>query len=468
MGATGNLTRRKLFPAVYRLSAKGMLKGESKILGVSRKNMSDRDFRILARGMLKSAGLTVEDEIYSSWCDDCLFYHPLSQGNVEDYQNLATRIEKLEREYNLPGNRIFYMALPPSVFLKSVVGLGEADLNRSAGWTRLVVEKPFGENLASAQKLINVVHRYFDESQIYRIDHFMGKETVQNLLVFRFGNTFFEHLWSREHIESVEITVAETVGVEGRSNYYEQTGALRDMVQNHLTQLLTLVAIEVPVAFEAEAIRNEKVKILRQISPLKPEDVVFGQYIRGKIDGKDVVGYKEEPGVSPDSKTETFVALKLEIANWRWKGVPFYLRTGKRMHQRLTKITINFHCAPVSIFQFFQTTCPIEPNTLTITLQPDEGFNLKFHVKAVGQPVTLTSQRLHFKYSEAFGPLPDPYENLLLDVIIGNQTLFVRYDEVEYAWKLYDPLLKKHIPVISYPAGTWEFPEANLIKKNIS
>ncbi|MCK4953599.1 glucose-6-phosphate dehydrogenase, partial [Candidatus Bathyarchaeota archaeon] len=254
LGATGNLTRRKLFPAVYSLSAKGMLKGESKILGVSRKNMSDRDFRILARGMLKSAALTVEDEIYSSWCDDCLFYHPLSQGNVEDYQNLATRIEKLERGYNLPGNRVFYMALPPSVFLKSVVGLGEADLNRSAGWTRLVVEKPFGENLASAQELINIVHRYFDESQIYRIDHFMGKETVQNLLVFRFGNTFFEHLWSREHIESVEITVAEKVGVEGRSNYYEQTGALRDMVQNHLTQLLTLVALEVPVAFEAEAI----------------------------------------------------------------------------------------------------------------------------------------------------------------------------------------------------------------------
>jgi glucose-6-phosphate 1-dehydrogenase len=275
-------------------------------------------------------------------------------------------------------------------------------------------------------------------------------------------------LWSREHIESVEITVAEKVGVEGRSNYYEQTGALRDMVQNHLTQLLTLVALEVPVAFEAEAIRNEKVKILRQISPLKPEDVVFGQYVRGKIDGKEVVSYKEEPGVSPDSKTETFVALKLEIANWRWKGVPFYLRTGKRMHQRLTKITINFHCAPVSIFQSFQTTCPIEPNTLTITLQPDEGFDLKFQVKAVGQPVTLTSQRLYFKYSEAFGPLPDAYENLLLDVIIGNQTLFVRYDEVEYAWKLYDPLLKKHIPVIPYQAGTWGFPEANLIKKNIS
>jgi glucose-6-phosphate 1-dehydrogenase len=304
------------------------------------------------------------------------------------------------------------------------------------------------------------MHRYFDESQIYRIDHFLGKETVQNLLVFRFANVFFEHLWNRDHIERVEITVAEKVGIEGRANYYDQTGALRDMVQNHLTQLLTLIAMEAPVAFEADSIRNEKAKILRQVAPIHPEDIIFGQYTPGPVDGKDVVGYREEVGVAPDSNTETFVALKLEIANWRWKGVPIFLRTGKRMPERLTQIAIHFHCAPVSIFKPFESTCPLEPNVLTITLQPDEGFDLKFQVKSVGQPVTLTSQRLHFKYSEAFGRLPDAYENLLLDVIIGDQTLFVRYDEVEGAWKNFDLLLQNGIPVKPYPAGTWGPSEA--------
>jgi glucose-6-phosphate 1-dehydrogenase len=461
LGATGNLTRRKLFPAIYHLSAKGALKGKSKILGVARKDLNDHSFRVMARGMLESAGLTVDGGIYSPWCDACLHYQSIGQGSVEDYKKLATRIESLEREGNLPSNRVFYAALPPRVFPKAIVGLGEAGLNRSSGWTRLVVEKPFGQDLASARELNSLVHRYFDESQIYRIDHFLGKETVQNLLVFRFANAFFEHLWNREHIESVEITVAEKEGIEGRANYYEQTGALRDMVQNHLTQLLTLVAMEIPVAFEADAIHNEKAKVLRQIAPIQPEDVVFGQYVRGKIDGKEVPGYREEPGVSPNSRTETFVALKLEIANWRWKDVVFYLRTGKRMPQRLTQIRVNFHCAPVSIFQPFEATCPIESNVLTITLQPDEGFDLKFQVKSIGQPITLTSQRLHFKYSEAFGPLPDAYENLLLDVITGDQTLFVRYDEVESAWELYNSLLEKDIPVKPYPAGTWGPPEAN-------
>jgi len=452
-----------LFPSIYHLSAKGALKGKTIILGVARRDLENRSFRVLAREMLVSSGLSVEEKVYSPWCDSCLSYHSIKKGGIENYKKLAARIESLEKTSNMLGNRLFYIALPPSALPETVENLAKAGLNHSPGWTRIVFEKPFGRDLASAQELNSLVHSHFDESQIYRIDHYLGKETVQNLLVFRFANAFFEHLWSRDHIESVEIIVGEKAGLEGRANYYEQTGALRDMVQNHLTQLVALVGMETPVAFEADAIRNEKVKVLRQIAPIQPEDVVYGQYVKGKIDQKEVVGFREEKGVSPNSRTETFVALKLEIANWRWKGVPFYIRTGKRMPERLTQVKIRFHCAPVSIFRVpaFSSTCPIEPNVLTMTLQPDEGFDLQFQVKSIGQPIKLSSQRLHFQYSEAFGALPDAYEILLQDVIMGDQTLFVRSDEVEGAWRLYGSLLGKEIPVNPYPAGTWGPPEAD-------
>lgn len=453
-GATGNLASRKLFPAIYEISSKEELKSKSIILGVARKDMDENSYRMLTHDMLKSAGLSIDDKDYSPWCDACLFYYSISQGRLEDYEGLAEKIKSIEKKNSMPGNRIFNMALPPSVFPKAIVGLSKAGLNHSPGWTRLVVEKPFGYDFESAKELNNLIHKYFDESQIYRIDHFLGKETVQNLMVFRFANAFFEHLWSREHIESVEITVAEKVGIEGRANYYDKIGALRDMVQNHLTQLLTMVAMEIPVAFEANSIRNEKVKVLQQIAPITSEDVVFGQYIKGKIDNKEVPGYRDEEGTSPDSDTETFIALKMEIANWRWKGVPFYLQTGKRMTERLTEIVIRFHCAPISIFKPYEKTCALEPNVLAITIQPDEGFDLKFQVKSLGQPITLTSQKLKFRYSEAFGSLPDAYETLLLDVIIGDPTLFVRYDEVEAAWTIYDQLLSKKILIHTYKAGS--------------
>jgi len=419
--------------------------------------MDDKAFRDQAREALRDAGFSMEE--VGRWCDDCVHYQPVG-SSAEDYSALASRIKALEKEHNLPGNRVFYLALPPSAFPLVIMRLGEAGLNQSPGWTRLVIEKPFGRDLSSAQELNRVVHGYFNEPQIYRIDHYLGKETVQNLLVFRFANAVFESLWNRDRVETVEITVAENLGIGGRASYYEQAGALRDMVQNHLTQVLSLVAMEVPPVFEAEAIRDEKAKVLRSITAIQPEDVVFGQYTGGKIDGKDVPGYREEPGVDPNSETETFVALRLEIDNWRWQGVPFYLRTGKRLPRRLTQIAVTFRRPPVCMFHPFDS-CELHSNMLLITLQPDEGFDLLFDVKAPGDPLRVETLPLHFRYAEAFGPIPEAYQTLLLDVIVGDQTLYVRGDEVESAWRLYSPLLEKDIPAHPYPSGTWGPSEAD-------
>ena len=458
LGTTGDLAQRKLYPALYRLMAREAMDERTRILGAARRaDLDDQGFRAMARRALPASGAGGEG--LGRWCDSCLSYQSIGSGRPEDFQALARRIDALEREQRLPPNRVFYLALPPEAFPGTITGLAEAGLNRSPGWTRLVIEKPFGRDLPSAQDLNRLVHRYFDESQIYRIDHYLGKETVQNLLIFRFSNPIFETLWNRDRVESVQITVAEDVGLEGRVAYYTRAGALRDMVQNHLTQLLTLVAMEVPGAFDADAIRNEKVKVLRAIAPPAAEDVVFGQYGRGRLNGHEVPGYLEEPGVAADSATETFVALKLDVATWRWHGVPFYLRTGKRLTHRTTKIVITFRCPPVSVFQPVALSCAIHANALVITIQPDEGFDLSFEVKAPGQPLTLQTQRLHFRYAEAFAPLPDGYETLLLDVLAGDQTLFVRADEVEASWRVFAPILETRPPAQPYAAGTWG-PEA--------
>lgn len=454
LGATSDLMRRKLLPAIYRLRTGGAVSAPLIILGVSRQaGLTDEGFRDLAAKALADEG--VPPDAAGPWCGMCLHFQSLGAGTPEDFQALAARILTLEQENHLPGNRVFYLALPPTAFIGTIAGLGQAGLDQAPGWTRLVVEKPFGHDLASATALNEQIHRYFDESQVYRLDHYLGKETVQNLLIFRFANAIFEPLWHRNLVKSVQITVAESQGVGRRAGYYDHAGALRDMVQNHLTQLLTLTAMEVPVAFDAESIRTEKAKVLRAIPPVMPEDVIYGQYTRGVVNAQEAPGYREEPGVPPDSSTETFVALKLHIENWRWQGVPFYLVTGKRLPTRLTQIAITFRCPPVWVFDpHCAGAC--SHNVMVFTVQPDEGFDLHFEVKAPGEPLQFKTKSLSYRYSEGFAPLPDAYETLLLDIMAGDQTLFVRADEVEWAWRLYARALDPPPAAVQpYPAGAW-------------
>jgi glucose-6-phosphate 1-dehydrogenase len=459
LGATGDLARRKLFPAVAKLALRGVLGSRSLILGVGRSaQYTDQTFRAWARDTLVSSGRSPAE--MAKWCDACVHYQAIGEGTPADYQALAARIRALESERTLPGNRAFYLALPPDTFSPTIQGLGDAGLQRGPGWTRLVIEKPFGRDLDSAVRLNQLVHQYFDETQVFRIDHYLAKETVQNLLVFRFSNAIFESLWNRDHIEAVAVTVAEQLGVEQRAGYYDNTGALRDMVQNHATQILSLFAMEVPTAYSHDAIWAEKVKVLKSITPIGPDDVVFGQYGPGTIGDQRVPGYREEPGVTPDSHTETFVALRLSLDNWRWQGVPFFIRSGKRLAEPLTQIEVVFRRPPVAMFRSFKGA-RMHSNRLLITLQPSEGFSLFFDVKAPGDDLRLCALPLHFQYDEAFGPLADAYETLIVEILQGLQTHFVDTDWVEQSWRLYTPLLTGSIPVRPYAAGTWGPPEAD-------
>ncbi|MFZ0428118.1 MAG: glucose-6-phosphate dehydrogenase [Acidobacteriota bacterium] len=459
-GGTGDLMRRKLLPALAMLKNRELRDTDFHVLGVARDVGKDDDqYRDWAASALRDASIELEDE---SWLKN-LYYHSITRENKSDFDALREKIEEIEDQVDLGGNRIIYLALPPPAMEPTIEGLGRAGLNRSSGWTRLVIEKPFGRDLDSANHLNEALHRFFQEPQVYRIDHYLGKETVQNLLVFRFANPVFESVWNRDHVQSVRLTVAESLGVGTRAGYYEKSGALRDMVQNHLTQLLCLTAMEAPVAFDADSIRDEKVKILRSVLPIEPDEVVFGQYGAGKVQGEDVPGYLEEEGVAPDSQTETFVSLNLGIASWRWQGVPFLLRTGKRLKERVSRIAVRFRCPPVSLFHPF-TECQVSSNELIITIQPDEGFDLRFEVKTPGQEINTKTERLRFRYSEAFVPLRDAYVTLLLDVAMGDQTLFVRADEAEHSWRLYDPLLEAPRTVHRYEAGTWGPKEAGFFE----
>ncbi len=452
IGGTGDLTQRKLLPALAR-GVGGDPEVESVVLAVARTpELDDAAYREWAAAALARAGIT--DQAALRWCAERLHYLAVEQTSADAYAAVRQRVLEVEAEHGLPGNRVFYLALPPAAFPGAITALGDAGLASGPGWTRLVIEKPFGRDLESARSLNALVHRHFDESQVYRIDHYLGKETVQNLLVFRFANPVFEDVWNRDRVASVQITVAESLGVEHRAGYYEQAGALRDMVQNHATQLLTLVAMEAPAAFDAAAIRSEKVKVLRSIAPLDPGAVVLGQYTAGAVDGVSVPGYLGEPGVARDSTTETYAALRLDVATWRWQGVPFHIRTGKRLGRRLTRIVVTFRRPPVEIFEPFQDACRLGSNILVLTLQPDEGFDLGFEVKTPGEGVELASQHLRFRYDEVFEPLPDAYETLLRDIVQGDQTLFVHADEVEAAWRLYDPILHDRPAPLPYAAGS--------------
>lgn len=454
-GGTGDLARRKLLPALGKHAASGALHPLTQVIGVATNpNNTEEGYRDLARTSVSAAGL--EGPEVDAFCAQRVHYQTLADGTREAYEALARRIEALEAQHGLAPRRTFYLALPTDALDDVLTGLTIAGLNgnRPEGWTRVVVEKPFGNDLDSARALVELMRGAFEEEQIFRIDHYLGKETVQNLLAFRFGNTLFESVWNRDRIAAVEIMVAEELGVGTRARYYDHSGATRDMVQNHLAQILALVAMEVPPLMDAESVRYEKAKVLRSVAPLGKSDVVFGRYTSGEIGGTAVGAYLEEEGVPADSRTETFAAMRLNVQNWRWQGVPFYLRTGKRMGRRLTRIGVQFKESPVCMFEK-NGVCKVSHNVLTITLQPDEGFSLYMDVKEPGSISELKRIPLTFRHSDHFAALPEAYETLLLDVLRGDQTLFVHSNEVIRSWKVFDPVLQLEHTIHPYAAGTF-------------
>ena len=471
-GATGDLTSRKILPAIYNLRRAGLLPAETSVVGFSRRPLSDTDFRHLMRESVEAnSRVKVEDGLWSDFAEG-IFYQPGEFGDRAAYRELSERLEQIDAARGTRGNRLFYLATPPSAYEEIIANLGRVGLQREGdreGWCRIVVEKPFGHDLESAGELNDALIRVFDESQVYRIDHYLGKETVRNLMVFRFGNGIFEPLWNRRYVDHVQITVAEDLGIEGRGEFYEQAGASRDILQNHLLQLLTLVAMEPPIAFEADALRDEKVRVLRAIDPAWSEararaNVVRAQYTEGWVGDKHVLGYREEEEVSPKSKTETFVALKLEVQNWRWADVPFYLRTGKRMPRRATEIAIQFKLPPLMLFG--NSATPPEPNLLAMRIQPDEGIMLRFAAKVPELGLDVRSVNMDFAYGLSFArEAPEAYETLLLDAMLGDAALFTRADEVEAAWAIVTPLIdvwqkwdREGTPnseLCFYEAGSW-------------
>lgn len=463
-GATGDLTRRKLLPALYRLARQRLLPAEFAVLGTSRHDMDDEEFRLKMREALNEFS---EEEIDEAAWDSFatgLFY---LRGEFDDqqlYLQIKEKLREINAVRNTQDNHLFYLATAPDFFGTVARQLGAAGLARRNGqsWTRIIVEKPFGHDLESAKSLNVELAAVFNENQIFRIDHYLGKETVQNLLVFRFANSIFEPLWNHNYIDHVQITNAEGIGVEGRGNYYEKAGAVRDMIQNHVFQIVALIAMEPPTSLEPNSVRDEKIRAMRSVRAIPSERIdefaVRGQYGSGTVLGDTVPGYREEPGVDPLSSTDTFAALKLQFANWRWADVPFYLRSGKRLPKRVTEIAIQFKAVPHQLFT--ESDTPLQPNALVIRIQPNEGITLRFGAKLPGQAMRIRWVNMDFRYGSSFGvKAPEAYERLLLDCMLGDSTLYARRDMVERGWEIVSPILDAwQQPASDFPnyaAGSW-------------
>jgi len=460
-GASGDLTKRKLLPAVYTLFREHLVPPNFSVVGFSRSPMSDDEFRSKMREGVEEFGGPVDTATWQKFAAG-LRYISAHPHHPEEYAKLTGVLSELDRERGTGGNHVYYLAVPPSSFQPIVRNLQSAGLAESEkGWARVIIEKPFGHDLESAKALNHELDSVFHEEQVYRIDHYLGKETVQNLLVFRFANGIFEPIWNRRYVDHVQITAAETLGVENRASYYEEAGALRDMVQNHMLQVLTMTAMEPPVSFEADTVRAEKLKVLRAIRPLCGEDAphcaVRGQYGAGRVGGEKVAGYRQEPGVDPNSKTETFAAVKLYVENWRWAGVPFYLRAGKRLARHSTEIAVQFKQPPLRLFDGARA---LPPNLIALRIQPDEGIALRFSAKQPGPATRVRDVTMEFGYSAAFGMASaNAYERLLLDCMLGDPTLFSSSKFVELGWSLVTPILEawgQPAPDFpNYAAGTW-------------
>jgi glucose-6-phosphate 1-dehydrogenase len=468
-GASGDLTKRKLLPALYHLQQANLLPEDFAVLGVARRPLEKSFAPDMKEGIVAGGGVEESDPKLAPFIDR-VQYHAMNFDDGAGYEALKKKLAEMDGKFNTRGNRLFYLATAPEYFSDIINYLGEnkmaqpeEEVDGKTPWVRTIIEKPFGHDLESARALNDEVNKVFNEDQIFRIDHYLGKETVQNILVFRFANGIFENVWNRNYIDHVEITAAESIGIEGRGPFYEQAGALRDVVQNHVMELLSFVAMEPPVSFQADAVRAEKVKVWKAISPIHPADTVRGQYGPGIVDGKPVPGYRQEDRVHPRSQTETYAAVRLEIENWRWAGVPFYIRAGKRLAKRVTEITIQFKQPPMLLFKGGEChdSSGIKPNLISMRIQPDEGISLRFGAKLPGPSMDISPVQMNFSYADAFGKSSaNGYERLLLDAMLGDGTLFAHRDGVEATWALMTPILKAwaETPVKDFPnyaAGTW-------------
>jgi glucose-6-phosphate 1-dehydrogenase len=461
-GASGDLTKRKLLPALFHLEQSNLLPEEFSVVGVARRPLQGEFEKDMREGILQFGGVQEGEKKLDDFMRK-ISYFAMNFDDAGGYDKLKALLDSIDEKQNIKGNRLFYLATAPEYFAEIIDQLGAHGMAKpQKGDVHVIIEKPFGHDLASARHLNDEVNRVFAEDQIFRIDHYLGKETVQNILVFRFANGIFEPVWNRNYVDHVQITAAEDIGIEGRGPFYEKAGALRDVVQNHVMELLSFVALEPPVSFEAEAMRREKVKVWRSIQPIHLMDAVRGQYGPGKVDGKEVKGYRQEDRVDPNSSTETYAALKVGIENWRWAGVPFYLRAGKRLAKRATEITIQFKQPPQLLFKNQSGSCrELQPNLITMRIQPDEGISLRFGAKVPSPNMEVCPVNMNFSYAEAFGKSSaNGYERLLLDAMLGDATLFAHRDGVEATWSLLTPILDqwasskpKGFP--NYAAGTW-------------